>query len=251
MKKQLLIAALLFSVTVSAGCQTASSPSGGTLPMSTAASAVGWLAMGSSTSSVIGSPVGVSSLGIRPLVASYSFDSDGWLVMTLSQSVSGVGSFAYDIKTELTGKTTGAIDSAAKLLAFNTTHDSLESMFIYSRIACDLTSPEVMSFTVTSGNSKTDPLKFEHMNSAAQTITGPAAYSGTYGGVPFSVSLNYGGLSVNSSTKYPSGSVTFSVASGTTAAYSGTITFNGTTTATIVFSGGGTYTLNLLTGAVS
>lgn len=252
-KRTALFAVLMLAVMFSYGCQTAQSPSGGTtsIPMDSAASAVGRLAMASCSSLTTTSPAGISSSGIKTKTASHTFDSDGWLSYSYSYSDPGTGSFSLDMKSKMFGEVTGAITSEAKIDEFSSIGDTLEAIFQYSILEYDLVSPEVMSFTITIGSSKSDPLKIEAMNTTSPTITGPASYSGSYGAESFSVSMNYDAMTVNYSTDYPVGTVSFTVTSGTATAYSGTITYNGTSTATIVFTGGGSYTVDLTTGEVS
>lgn len=246
-----LLAFAMAAVLFASGCGTTASSGGGTttsLPVSSAASAVGSLAMATATPTTISSAIGVSSAGISKASSGYTFDSDGWLEMAYSGSAGGM-SYSYDMKVKLFGEATGHIYDSSKMALFNSTGDTLEAMFIYSDIAYNMTSPEVMSFTVTTGSSKTDPLKYENMNTASPTITGPASYTGTYGAETVSVTLSYSALTMDG--EYPDGSVSFAVALGTSPAYSGTISFNGTNSATITFSTGEIYTVNLTTGAVS
>lgn len=253
-----LLVTLILAVIFSSGCQTAQAPSGGTtsIPIDTAASAVGYLAMASasplSTGSSVGvSTLGISSAGIKPFSSTPSFDSDGWIVISTSESVPGYGSFSIDIKAEVFGEAIGHIDSEDKMDQYISSRDTLEAIFMYAVTDYDLISPEAISFSVNLGNSKTDPLKLEALNTPTLKITGPAGYSGTYGTESFSVSMSYSALTVSATTGCPVGAVAFMVTSGTATAFSGTITYNGTSTATIVFSGGETYTVDLSTGEVS
>jgi predicted small secreted protein len=248
-----LFAVLAVLSMLSSGCGTTASSGGGdtsSLPVSSAASAVGYLATTSvayaNISSLLG---GVSSAGISTKSMDYSF-VDGWLTMYHEDSMSGFGSFSYDLKAKLFGASTGPIDSESKLEDFVNSGDDLTDIYQFSVIEFDITSPEAMSFVITLGSSKASPLKLENLTTAP-SVTGPASYSGTYGAENVSVTMNYDGLTVSASDDYPTGSVSFTVVAGTTPAYSGNITFYGTDTATIEFDGGGSYSVNLTTGAVS
>jgi len=247
------LAFAMAAVIFASGCGTTASSGGGTttsLPVSSAASAVGYLATASvsyANASLFIS--GTSSAGISTKATAGTF-VDGWLTMSHEDSMDGFGSFTYDLKAKLFGLVTGHIDSQAKLEEFIDSGDDLEKIYQYSVIEFDITSPEVASFTVTLGNSKLDPIKLEGLTTTP-SVTGPASYSGTSGGETISVSMTYAGLTVNASDDYPTGSVNFTVAAGATPAYSGTVAFNGTNTATITFSGGQIYTVDLITGQVS
>lgn len=245
-----LLVSLVLAAMVSSGCQTAQAPVAATsIPVSAAASAVGSLAMAPLMFSSMGtssSPSGISKLS----TAAASFEADGWLRVSSSESFPGIGSISYDVRSKLFGVSTGFISNEAKSEEFAESGDVLSAIFEYAVFQYDLITPEVTSYTTTLGRSKTDPLKLESMNTVP-SITGPASYSGAYGDVSLSVSIAFSGLTLDAVSGYPEGSVSFSVSSGSEIAYTGTISYNGTSTATIVFSGGGTYTVDLSSGEVS
>ena len=248
MRKNLVVFLFLAFVTFSVtGCGSSSSSSTSTIPASATAASIGSSAYNSITidDTILGLPdVTVEASSLRANSPSTPvYGADGWWTSSNSASAGGI-SYGYYYKfkiwdnsdTEVTSLPASSINKIYAYCTFEVTSASATTSFL-------------LSF----GESTSSPLIFDEINGASPTISGTLSYSSTYDGDTYVSSITYSSVSMSASG-YPDGEVDFSVSFGGSTALSGTITYDGTATATITFStasGGGTYTVDLETGAVS
>jgi hypothetical protein len=232
------------------GCQSSSTstPSGGSVPATSLASDLGQMAKNSLAmdSGVIGVAQLLSASGIKAQApATPVMGTDGYWYSSDSFSGSSGMSYDYQYKFRIWNAAGTEMVDTAGLATINSNSD-VSKVWVY--ITCTYTYTGG-SYTISFGNSVSDPLKFDYSTS---TVTGPIAMSSTYSGTNYGITMTYNNLSTNVSG-YPTGSVSWTVSEGGTTTCAGTIVFDGDATAVVTFTSGysGTYTVNIDTGVVS
>lgn len=247
--KKLIGSLLIFSLGLMllTGCQSASTPSGTSVPASSIASDIGTMAKNSLAmdNGVLGVVDTLSISSIRAATpATPTFGTDSFWVTTDSYTASGI-TFDSNYKFRVWNATGTEITTLADLQAVSSYSD-ISKIWTYTTITYTYTGG---SYSISYGSSVSDPLKFDY---ASNTISGPITMTSAYSGTTYSISLTYSNLTA-SATGYPTGLINWSMSEGGSTVAAGTVTFIGTSTATITFTSGysGTYTVDLTTGLVT
>jgi hypothetical protein len=194
---------------------------------------------------VVGVVTNLSISGLKAASpATPNYGADGFWATTDSYSASGV-SYAISYKFKVWNAAGVEIITLADLQAVTGASD-LSRLSTYTTIDYTYSGG---SFSMSYGSSTSNPLIF---NYDTATINGPITLTNSYSGTSYSITFTYADLA-STVSGYPTGSVSWSMAEGSSTVASGTVTFNGTSTATVAFTSGysGTYTVNLDTGLVS
>lgn len=249
MKKLLtLLLVLGLGIALVSGCSSTSSSGGTTIPADTVAGGVGVAANQSlAVDNTAGGAAGITGFSVSALQANanavtWTRSADGWFEGSDSYSAGG---FTYTRTFSLkVYDTNGEVTTTLGLAAL--TSADVTKMIMAVTIEYTFSGG---TYSIKFGTSKTDPLTFTYGTS--KTIDGPIQYTSTYGGDDFTITYDYGNLTLSASG-YPSGDITWTVTSSGSTIASGTMTFNGTSTAslTITSGGTGTYNVNLDTGSV-
>ncbi|MEA3493932.1 MAG: hypothetical protein U9R38_06055 [Candidatus Margulisiibacteriota bacterium] len=250
MKKLLsLLLVLGLGIALISGCSSTSSSGGDTtIPADTVAGGVGVAASNSLTvDNAAGSAAGISgfSTAVAPPMASaitLSRSADGWFEGSDNYSAGGftyTRTFAFKIYD-----TNGEVTTILGLAGL--TSADVTKMIMAVTIEYTFSGG---SYAISFGTSKTDPMTFTY--SPTKSIDGPIQYTSTYSGDDFTITYDYGTLTVGASG-YPSGDISWSVSSSGSTVAAGTLVFDGTSVAvlTITSGGSGTYNVDLTDGSV-
>ncbi|NQT28933.1 MAG: hypothetical protein HQ596_00025 [Candidatus Saganbacteria bacterium] len=173
-------------------------------------------------------------------------DGNGWWSASGSYSLANT---TYDINYNFKiWRNDGTPVNTVALLA-QTSSSDIGTLWLYTTYS--ITDP-TSSFSMSIGNSTSDPIIFENYSSTSATLTGTVIYQGDNNGTTYSTTMGYNTVTVNNNG-YPDGTLDVTITSGNTTVFSATITFDGTNTAILTFTAGGsgTYTVDIDTGAVT